>query len=113
MKSSAASTTTLSSKKSKNLTSTLNTDTSKNISSKENFIVYPNPVKSGTELNIRSKEALPFDVVIVNLDGQVVYSQLNNHDNLVTVRVPNLNKGIYFLKTTNTISTRIQKILIE
>ena len=107
---SAASTTTLSSKKSKN--STL-TDTSKNVSSEENFIVYPNPVKSGTVLNIRSKESLPFDVVLVNLEGQVVYSQLNNLNNFTTMRVPNLNKGIYFVKTTNTISTRIQKILIE
>lgn len=54
--SAASANTTLASKNSRNLTVNLETDHLENITSGETFTVYPNPVKSGMLLNIRSND---------------------------------------------------------
>ncbi|TCN59518.1 T9SS C-terminal target domain-containing protein [Flavobacterium circumlabens] len=79
----------------------------------QNFTAYPNPVKSGNILNISANDGLFFDIFIVDINGRKVYSQLNNTSNLTALQLPNLDKGIYFLRTTSATKTRIQKILIE
>ncbi|BDU25811.1 Ig-like domain-containing protein [Flavobacterium sp. GSB-24] len=79
----------------------------------ENFVAYPNPVKSGSTLNISSNDEVPFDIFIINMNGETIFSKLNNYDTSTAVPISNLNKGVYFLRTTNSLRTRIQKIFVE
>ncbi|RUT67892.1 T9SS C-terminal target domain-containing protein [Flavobacterium cupreum] len=44
--------------------------------------------------------------------GKVVYSELNSN-NSALLKVPNLNKGLYFLRLTSANKVKIKKIFIE
>ncbi|TCN59514.1 T9SS C-terminal target domain-containing protein [Flavobacterium circumlabens] len=103
---------TLSSKTSSNISDLNPKDLLENNPSAERFAIYPNPVKSGGTLNIQSNDKEIFDVSIIDLNGKVVYSELNSN-NSALLKVPNLNKGLYFLRLTSANKVKIKKIFIE
>ncbi|MBK6729532.1 MAG: T9SS type A sorting domain-containing protein [Bacteroidetes bacterium] len=56
--------------------------------------VYPNPANN--YLNIKSDFEFPFDIIIVNSNGETVITVTNYSEN--TIDISNLTNGMYFLK---------------
>ena len=75
------------------------------------FELSPNPVCNGNFTLILDK-ALPSEVVIYNINGQIVKSQLI--DNLInTISVETLGRGVYFVEVKNTEGKVVKKIILE
>ncbi len=79
--------------------------------------VYPNPVTSGSKINIEFREGGEYDIMLLNAAGAVIYK---SHLRVVNGQVTTLNNtnypaGFYVIKTIN-VSTRKQtsvKITLE
>jgi hypothetical protein len=72
--------------------------------------VYPNPTS-----NIINIENLKYDNYVIELfnsQGQTVFIQ-KMEDNNMQINITNIEKGLYLLKLTNSISTLYQKIVKE
>jgi hypothetical protein len=75
------------------------------------FEMSPNPVCNGN-FNIILEKAMPSEVVIYNVNGQIVKSQLI--DNLInTISVETLGRGVYFVEVKNTEGKVVKKIILE
>jgi hypothetical protein len=71
----------------------------------------PNPVCNGN-FNIILEKAMFSEVVIYNVNGQIVKSQLI--DNLInTISVETLGRGVYFVEVKNTEGKTVKKIILE
>ncbi len=75
----------------------------------DNFGVYPNPSSGKFFLN---EKILNADVRIFSADGKIVKSE-NNVSELSVLDLSNLQKGIYFLKISDSGKTRTQKLLVQ
>lgn len=83
-----------------------------------NFIVFPNP--TGSSINIKGNvNADNYDIFIVNLIGQILYSQTfkinNNYNNNLEqfVDLSSLPKGVYFIHIRTDSITEVKKIVKE
>jgi hypothetical protein len=65
---------------------------------KENKFIYPNPSSSGEILNLPDT-FLDSEVIWTDLKGKIVHTQFI--DIQTDIYTPNLDKGIYFIKSTN------------
>lgn len=75
------------------------------------FEVSPNPVCNGN-FTLTLEKAMPSEVVIYNINGQIVKSQLI--DNLInTISVETLGRGVYFVEVKNTEGKTVKKIILE
>ena len=71
----------------------------------------PNPVCNGN-FTLTLEKAMPSEVVIYNVNGQIVKSQLI--DNLInTISVETLGRGVYFVEVKNTEGKVVKKIILE
>lgn len=73
------------------------------------FQLYPNP--SCNEFNVSSKDVLPFDIYLTNLQGEKVLQTENNRNN-TTVRLENIIQGIYFVYLISEQGVSIKKITV-
>lgn len=60
--------------------------------------VYPNPFTNDFTIKINEKYAEEFDVMIYDLAGQLIYSELNQRGKEVIVNGLSVGKGLYLLK---------------
>ena len=75
------------------------------------FEVSPNPVCNGN-FTLTLEKAMPSEVVIYNVNGQIVKSQ--HIDNLInTINVEALGRGVYFVEVKNTEGKVVKKIILE
>lgn len=75
------------------------------------FEMSPNPVCNGN-FTLTLEKAMPSEVVIYNVNGQIVKSQLI--DNLInTISVETLGRGVYFVEVKNTEGKTVKKIILE
>ena len=75
------------------------------------FEMSPNPVCNGN-FTLTLEKAMPSEVVIYNINGQIVKSQLI--DNLInTISVETLGRGVYFVEVKNTEGKTVKKIILE
>ena len=75
------------------------------------FEVSPNPVYNGN-FTLTLEKAMPSEVTIYNVNGQIVKSQLI--DNLInTISVETLGKGVYFVEVKNTEGKIVKIIILE
>ena len=75
------------------------------------FTVSPNPVSKGC-FTLTLEKAMPTEVVIYNVNGQVVKSQsIDNQIN--TINIEALKSGVYFVEVKNTESKNVKKIIIQ
>ena len=75
------------------------------------FEVWPNPVSKGC-FTLTLEKAMPTEVVIYNVNGQVVKSQsIDNQIN--TINIEALKSGVYFVEVKNTESKNVKKIIIQ
>ena len=77
---------------------------------------YPNPVFDKLTLGFPDAIRGEYQIEIVNLQGQVVYSQKGNAESTISMQINNignLNAGIYFVRVANGIINYSTKILKE
>lgn len=79
---------------------------------------YPNPVKSGSSLNINLNDPGQYLVTIFSLSGKVIYSRTLStaHVSSVSIQIPaHLTTGTYFLKIAASENDHLyqQKIIIQ
>lgn len=82
----------------------------------ESFEMYPNPANSMLNLKFNALNAQDFEISIINLQGQEVYSdQVNNFSGYYnnSVNISEYSKGVYFVnfKTENAVENR--RLLIQ
>ena len=83
---------------------------------KHKVLVYPNPVTSINDLIIDNIDPGEYQILIYNILGQKQYQEnLTNIDSKITLSIPKLAKGTYFVKITNHSkrNTTTKKIIIR
>jgi enterochelin esterase-like enzyme len=81
--------------------------------------IYPNPVTNNNSINIsfENKAASIVDIELVDVSGKKIsdlYSQYTNSGmNEVTLQLPQLNSGIYFVKINNGKNISFEKVIIK
>ena len=75
------------------------------------FEVWPNPVSDGS-FTLTLENAIPSELVIYNVNGQIVKSQkIDNQTNVINV--DSLGSGAYFVEVRNTSDKSVKKLLIK
>ena len=74
--------------------------------------VYPNPVKSGDNLNIELGVNTSVKVVLYNVTGKRMLSTAKSDLNKVSVDVSNLENGIYVAQIITDMATITRKVII-
>ncbi len=75
------------------------------------FEVWPNPVSDGS-FTLTLEKAIPSELVIYNVNGQIVKSQkIDNQTNVINVE--SLGSGVYFVEVRNTSDKSVKKLLIK
>jgi hypothetical protein len=98
-----------------------NLETIQNKNEKTNiFKLYPNPIKSGTTLNIewRKNETGNYKLELFNLSGQLIFSKemwIDEEARSLNIQIPQVAAGNYFLRMTNKTSGKAytEKIIIQ
>ena len=75
------------------------------------FVVAPNPISNGS-FTLTLENAQPSEMVIYNLNGQLVKSQMIENS-VNTINVETLESGVYFIEVKNNEERRVKKILIK
>jgi hypothetical protein len=81
-----------------------------------NLGVRPNPNNGVFAYDIESKTSANIIVEVLNLQGQLVFTQrLNNLSGMYTgtINIGNNPKGIYYLRINNGQDVRIEKVLVQ
>lgn len=75
------------------------------------FEVWPNPIFDGS-FTLTLEKAIPSELVIYNVNGQIVKSQkIDNQTNVINVE--SLGSGVYFVEVRNTSDKSVKKLLIK
>ena len=74
-------------------------------SSKNSTLIYPNPVKHGTRLNLGSYRS---QVELFDVSGKLMLSARNTNE----IETENLSSGIYFVKTEYNAGSDVQKLVV-
>lgn len=77
--------------------------------------VYPNPTSGEVNLNVENIQAGRYDVRVVNLVGQIIYSDnVYLHDgSTIHIDLNGMAKGIYLLNITNGTTTITERITLK
>ena len=75
------------------------------------FEVWPNPVSNGS-FTLTLENAMPTEVTIYNVNGQMVKSQIIENQ-INTISIEALKSGVYFVEVKNNESKNLKKIIIQ
>ncbi|WP_458627065.1 S8/S53 family peptidase [Winogradskyella sp. PC D3.3] len=81
-----------------------------------NLLVYPNPTTSGSHLKLSNLINGAHAITVYNIIGQQVYhTEHTAINNSITIGLPELNTGTYFVKINNTSKqgTTIKKLIVK
>ena len=82
-----------------------------NESTTDSFEVSPNPVSNGM-ITLTLDEALPSEVMIYNISGQIVKTQnIENKENIINLSA--FENGLYFVEVRTAKKTMVKRIIIE
>lgn len=75
--------------------------------------IYPNPTEGIIQINNNRNEN--FSIVVTDLNGRVVYTDLNSilAGNQTVIDLSNVETGVYLIKIFNSYSERVERILIK
>ncbi len=77
------------------------------------LLIYPNPVKSGREINIINGEDGALDIRILDSSGRILYIKESGFGMIKTIPTNEFNPGIYFIEINSGQGfKKISKILI-
>ena len=75
------------------------------------FEVWPNPVSYGS-FTLTLENAIPSELVIYNVNGQIVKTQkIDNQTNVINVE--SLGSGVYFVEVRDISGKTVKKLLIK
>ena len=75
------------------------------------FEVWPNPVSNAT-FTLTLENALPSELVIYNVNGQIVKTQrIDNQTNIINIE--SLGSGVYFVEVRDISGKTVKKLLIK
>jgi hypothetical protein len=80
------------------------------------FGLYPNPAGDFLTLDISSDKNMPIKINMINMSGQLVYSQneqLQTNKNLFQLNTSNIPSGIYLVQLLNENGVLTKKLIIE
>ncbi|WP_395042897.1 T9SS type A sorting domain-containing protein [Flavobacterium sp.] len=75
----------------------------------ESIVLYPNPVNS--IININCKNSIK-TIELYDVQGRILQTILEN-DNTSTIDITNKSNGIYFVKITTEIGSKVEKVVKE
>ena len=78
--------------------------------------VYPNPASNYVNVEVLSDEAQQFTATVVDMMGKTVYTDQFGHnggDQIYTIPVTSLSKGVYFLHLNSANGSHVQKFIVE
>ena len=77
------------------------------------FLLYPNPVEGNSAITLKSSGLYEFDLDIINLNGQIVYTNPGNTVDVLNIELPNLSSWIYFIRLSTKSFKQAQKLIIK
>ncbi|MGZ3898955.1 MAG: T9SS type A sorting domain-containing protein [Bacteroidia bacterium] len=82
---------------------------------KNEFNVYPNPVKDVLTISLNNNSNLPVSITLTNLVGQVVKAvSLGSESNINSlINVADLSKGVYLVNIKTGTSSSVKKVIID
>ncbi|MCK5168433.1 MAG: T9SS type A sorting domain-containing protein, partial [Bacteroidales bacterium] len=92
--------------------------TATGISNPDGFVsmnIYPNPSNGNFTLEMNASKAGTFNVEIINIQGQVVFTKEINQDGFYkeTIDISNNASGIYYLRINDGKNLKVSKIMIQ
>ena len=78
--------------------------------------VYPNPATNYVNVEVLSDEAQQFTASVVDMMGKTVYTDQIGHNGgnqIYTIPVNTLAKGVYFLHLDSANGSHVQKFIVE
>ena len=79
---------------------------------KNSFSIYPNPISSGSTLNLNSPVSSEYDINITSLSGETVFSRSKNNGDVTTIELPKLQKGVYFIRLRTERASKVERLLV-
>ena len=76
------------------------------------LIVYPNPVRIGTELNISIGNSDAQQLVVLDQNGAIVSNQDINEKTRISINTDQLKPGFYFVKTLGNSTMKMEKLIV-
>lgn len=78
------------------------------------FVIAPNPTNNVASISFANKNNMSYNVTIMNVTGQVVYSKTNVQTDNVTVRKSDIGSGMFFVTVRNAKGeVAARKLIIE
>ena len=93
------------------VTININNPTGFNNIESQNFKIYPNPARDFVNIEIQDNENKNTLVEIVNVNGQVIYSETINN-NTKTINLSDYSSGIYHVRINTSVKRIIKKLII-
>lgn len=88
-----------------------------NEANESGYSLFPNPVKSGSDLHITFEETVPANTVVSlrDVNGRVLFTKNHNAEGEIQLTIPTtkLSRGIYHLSITTEKGISTSKVLIE
>ena len=81
----------------------------------EEFLVYPNPTTGNLNINLNSLEKEELNLVVMSLNGSVVYrGEMNSDQNGITKKIDlsRFAKGVYLVRLFNSNQNIVKKIIL-
>ena len=84
------------------------------VAAQYNMSVFPNPAATSATLKLETASYTDLQIELVNIAGQVVYTQSVAQEGAMQYELPvaNLVSGVYFVKVTSKAGTATQKLVI-
>ncbi|GAB4259801.1 MAG: hypothetical protein Kow0079_16820 [Vicingaceae bacterium] len=76
------------------------------------FLIYPNPNKNGI-FNISSDNLSNYHVIVIDIQGKIIYEKNNINDNNFIIDISTQNKGIYICKIISKDKVHTKKLVIH
>ncbi len=77
----------------------------------EELLVYPNPAKDNITIDLGENKLSFSTVQIININGQVVYSNRGNISNKNVIQLDDLHPGIYFIRLVRADKVTMKKFI--
>ncbi len=77
------------------------------------FELYPNPSHGNFVIRVNETITSKTEIIISDMLGKTVYYNANNTSKNISINIPELNKGVYFVTLKNENGMGVKKIVIE
>ncbi|MEX2380523.1 MAG: T9SS type A sorting domain-containing protein, partial [Vicingaceae bacterium] len=85
------------------------------VSSIEGFNIYPNPSNGLFTMNLNTKQAENFNLIVRDVQGKLIYEEgiSVNGAYRKDIDLSGLAKGVYYLHIQNDVTSKVEKLIIQ